>query len=137
MGENARCCSALVPSAWRAWAMAPGQSGPRRLPRAKKATDVMTSVDLAAAQVAMERLLALADDLGQRGFATHALRTDSGVCLRVRHRTVSRLSEDVYVARAHDERWWFWWSWAEPIAEVDDVAATAARVAHVLTTSHD
>jgi hypothetical protein len=97
----------------------------------------MTSVDLAAAQVAMERLLALADDLGQRGFTAHALRTDSGVCLRVTHQTVSRLSEDVYVARAQDGRWWFWWSWAERIAGVDDVAATAARVAHVLTPGHD
>lgn len=97
----------------------------------------MTSVDLAAAQVAMQRLLALADDLEQRGFTAHALRTDGGVCLRVTHQAVSRLSEDVYVARAQDERWWFWWSWSERIAEVEEVAATAARVAHVLTPCHD
>jgi len=91
----------------------------------------MTSVDTAA-ETAAERLMMLADDLGQRGFATQAVRAGNGLCLRVISREAARLAEDIYAAPARDGQWWFWWSWAEAIAGIEEVSATADRVAHVL-----
>ena len=96
----------------------------------------MTTVDVDAIQAAAERLMALADYLGQRGFATHLVRTAGGLRLRVTHRTVGLLSEDVYAAPAGDGAWWFWWSWAEQITGIEDVTAAAAKIAHVLTPRH-
>lgn len=92
----------------------------------------MTGVDVAAVETAAERLMMLADDLGQRGFTTQAVRAGAGVCLRVVSREAARLSEEIHVAPGADGQWWFWWSWAERITGIDDVSATADRVAHVL-----
>jgi hypothetical protein len=97
----------------------------------------MTTVDVEDVQLAAERLLGLADDLGGRGFATNIVRTNAGTRLRVISREANRLTEDVYVAPAGDGTWWFWWSWAERITSAEQMAEAAAKIAHVLATPHD
>jgi hypothetical protein len=97
----------------------------------------MMTVYVAAVQVAIERLAALADELAERGFATQVKQADGGLRLHVVNRTVRQLSEDVWAGPAADGSWSFWWSWAEPITRIDDVDAAAVKIAHVLTPSHD
>jgi hypothetical protein len=97
----------------------------------------MMTVLVAAVQVAIERLAALANDLAECGFVTQVKQTDSGLRLHVVNRTVRQLSEDVWAGPAADGSWWFWWSWGEPITGIDEVDAAAVKIAHVLTPSHD
>jgi len=92
----------------------------------------MMTMYVAAVQVAIERLAALADDLAERGFATQIKKVDRGLRLHVVNRTVRQLSEDVWAGPTVDGLWWFWWSWGEPIAGIDHVDAAALKIAHVL-----
>ena len=87
---------------------------------------------------------ACADRLDQLGPAligyrlTASLVTPAGrvPSLRVVNPEAPALAEDVYAGCCEDGSWWFWWSWAERIAPASDLAAAAARIAHVLAAPH-
>ena len=86
-----------------------------------------------AVRVAAQRLDALAADLDRRGFTARVQVTGEKPRMWVQNRSISQLSDDVYVAPAEDGSWWLWWSWADQLAPIDDVESAAVKIAYVLT----
>jgi hypothetical protein len=78
-----------------------------------------------------EQAQALANVLSEKGFATAVL-TKGGhqrhPCVHAANRMVSRMAEDIYVAPAEGQ-WFFWWSWCERIGTIHEVD----KVAHIVT----
>jgi hypothetical protein len=99
--------------------------------RKKDATTLVTTNKAAAA--AADRLQDLATNLAHRGFRARMLTTGDTLRLWVQHRSISRLSDTVYVAPAEDGSWWLWWSWDDQLAPVNNVDEAAFKIAYVLT----
>ncbi len=85
-----------------------------------------------AADEVISHLEDLAADLKGRGFTATVTSDGRYPFVRVVNSTAAQLSEQVYAALAADGSVWFWWSWAERIAPIQEPAAAAAKIAHVL-----
>ena len=82
---------------------------------------------------AVAQLEALATAMKLRGFGT-TITTSGGKHPRVNviNKDNTHMCEDIYVAPAGDDSWWFWWSWAERIARIENVEDAAHRISYVL-----
>jgi hypothetical protein len=84
-------------------------------------------------QANLARLQGLAVVLAQHGLRARVITPPGRVpSLHVVNPRAAVLAEDVYAGRGQDGRWWFWWSWAEQIAADEDVEDAAATIARVL-----
>src|SRR5579875_3078457 len=91
-----------------------------------------TMPETVAADEVISHLEDLAADLKGRGFTATVTSDGRYPFVRVVNSTAAQLSEQVYAALAADGSVWFWWSWAERIAPIQEPAAAAAKIAHVL-----
>jgi hypothetical protein len=93
----------------------------------------MSEIEANQEQMAARRLDDLAGDLDRRGFSVRVLTADGKLRMLVQNRSISHLSDSVYVAPAEDGAWWLWWSWADQLAPIDEIESAAFKIAYVLT----
>jgi hypothetical protein len=75
----------------------------------------------------------LGEELEHRGLEAFVMTPPGRVpSLYVTNPGARALEENVYASLGSDGMLWFWWSWAERIAHVDDLDQAAATVARVL-----
>ena len=83
---------------------------------------------------AIARLDKLAEELGNSGLDAWLMDPPGRVpSVYITNPRARALEENVYADQGKDGLWWFWWSWAERIAPADDLTASVAKIARVLS----